>query len=264
MTLRAALIDLDGVLYEGERAIPGAGDAVAWLRAAALPHLFVTNTTSRPRRAVIEKLDHLGIAVAAEQLLTPVGAAVTWIQRHASGPVALFVPPATAEEFGALPRLPAEAEAGAGSVVIGDLGEGWDFRTLNRAFRLLMATPEPAFIALGQTRYWRAADGLRLDVGAITAALERASGRAPTVLGKPSRAFFELALERLAVDPGETVMVGDDIVGDVGGAQSAGLRGVLVRTGKFRPQDLTGRIRPDAVLDSIAALPSWWREVASG
>jgi len=53
-------------------------------------------------------------------------------------------------------------------------------------------------------------------------------------------------------------MIGDDIVGDVGGAQATGLTGILVRTGKFRPRDLEGDIRPDAVLDSVADLPQWW------
>ncbi len=84
------------------------------------------------------------------------------------------------------------------------------------------------------------------------------------VLGKPARAFFEQGLARLGTDAAETAMVGDDVVGDVGGAQDAGLAGVLVRTGKFRAADLEGGIEPAAVLDSIADLPSWWQEAAGG
>jgi ribonucleotide monophosphatase NagD (HAD superfamily) len=67
------------------------------------------------------------------------------------------------------------------------LGEGWDFATLNRAFRLLMAEPHPRLIALGMTRYWRAADGLRLDTAPFVVALQHATGIAPVVLGKPDR-----------------------------------------------------------------------------
>ena len=110
------------------------------------------------------------------------------------------------------------------------------------------------------TRYWRAADGLRIDVGAFVAALETASGCRTEVLGKPSPAFFEAARARLDTQPRETVMIGDDIVGDIGGAQRAGLLGVLVRTGKFRESDLSGGIKPDGVLASVAALPTWWRD----
>ena len=142
--------------------------------------------------------------------------------------------------------------------LLGDLGEGWDFPTLNRAFRLLMQSPPPALIALGMTRYWRAPDGLRLDVGAFVSALEFASGVTPVVLGKPAAAFYETALGLLGCRAGEAVMIGDDIRGDIGGALAAGLDAVLVRTGKFRPADLEGGIHPTAVLDSVAGLPAWW------
>jgi phospholysine phosphohistidine inorganic pyrophosphate phosphatase len=108
------------------------------------------------------------------------------------------------------------------------------------------------------TRYWRAADGLRLDVGAYVSALEFASGARPVVLGKPAAAFYETALALLGCRAEDTVMIGDDIRGDIGGALTAGIDAVLVRTGKFRAADLEGEIRPTVVLDSVAALPAWW------
>ena len=257
--MRAALIDLDGVVYEGERGVPGAREAVAWVEERKIPHLFLTNTTSRPRWALVDKLAGLGIATDAAHIFTPPVAAARWLADHAPGPAALFVPEATAAEFGATARLDAAAETGAAAVVLGDLGEGWDFPTLNRAFRLLMAEPPPALVALGMTRYWRAADGLRLDVAPFVKALEHATGSRAVVLGKPAEEFFRAGLALLSCKETEAVLIGDDIVGDVQGAQRVGVRGVLVRTGKFRPQDLAGEICPDAVLDSIAELPAWWR-----
>jgi ribonucleotide monophosphatase NagD (HAD superfamily) len=110
------------------------------------------------------------------------------------------------------------------------------------------------------TRYWRAADGLRLDTAPFVVALQHATGIAPVVLGKPARPFFAAALARLGAEASETLMIGDDIRGDIGGAQGAGIRGLLVRTGKFRPRDLRGEIQPDGVIDSIADLPAWWAE----
>ena len=77
-------------------------------------------------------------------------------------------------------------------------------------------------------------------------------------MGKPANAFFDAAVGKLGTTTAQTVMIGDDIQGDVGGAQAAGLAGVLLRTGKFRPRDLEGDVRPDAVLDSVADLPDWW------
>ncbi len=261
--MRGILIDLDGVIYEGERAVEGAAAAVAWIQQRSIPHLFLTNTTSRPRSAIVSKLSALGVETEEDRILTPPVAAVRWLEEHAPGPVALFVPELTAGEFAGLPRLPATAEGGASSVVLGDLGPEWDFATLNRAFRLLMDESRPALVALGMTRYWRAADGLRLDVAPFVRALEHASGTTAVVLGKPAPEFFAAALARIGCEPGEAVLVGDDVVGDVQGAQRAGLRGLLVRTGKFRESDLDIGIRPDAVLDSFADLPGWWESRAA-
>ena len=257
---RAVLLDLDGVLYVGDRALPGAAETVAWLEEQAVPFLFLTNTSSRPRHEVVQRLRRLGVPAREAQVLTPVVAAVAWLQEHGSGRPALFVPPATAAEFAALDPLPPGTAAGAGSVVVGDLGRGWSFDVLNEAFRALMAGPDVPLLALGTTRYWRAEDGLRLDAGAFVRALEYAAGRSAVVLGKPDPGFYAAAVRAVGVPAGQVVMVGDDVVGDVGGAQRAGLAGVLVRTGKSTPEDLTGPVRPDAVLDSVADLPRWWRD----
>jgi phospholysine phosphohistidine inorganic pyrophosphate phosphatase len=255
----AILIDLDGVIYEGEASVAGARECIAWLVAERIPHLFVTNTTSRPRSALVQKLGRLGIDIGADRILTPPVAAVDWLEKHAAGSVALFVPEATRAEFEVLSV--AETGESVAAVVIGDYGEQWSFAELNRAFRLLMSEPQPELVALGMTRYWRAHDGLRLDTGAFVAALASASGAEPIVLGKPAEPFFMTALSRLGVDAADTIMIGDDIQGDVGGAQRCGLGGVLVRTGKFRPADLESDIEPTQVLDSIADLRGWWRSM---
>ena len=249
--MTALLIDLDGVLYEADEPVPGAAEAVQWLRDNDVPHLFLTNTTSRPRTAIVEKLSGMGVAATERDILTPPVAAAEWLSANVEGPVALFVQPATIEEFSALELAPDDA-MNAAAVVVGDYGERWSFAELNRAFRLLMGEPRPALVALGMTRYWQAEDGLRLDTAPFVMALTHASGVEPVVLGKPARPFFETALAMLDASPEETVMVGDDIKGDIGGAQAAGIRGALVRTGKFRDEDLDGDIRPGVVLDSFA------------
>jgi HAD superfamily hydrolase (TIGR01458 family) len=251
-------MDLDGVVYVGGSAVPGAAEVVAWLERERVPFRFLTNTTSRPRRAIADHLGALGIRATEDMILTPAVAAREWMRRRGITRPALFVPEATAAELAALDPLPPDRAEGAGAVVVGDLGEGWDFATLNRAFRLLADEARPPLLALGLTRYWRAEDGLRLDAGPFVRALEYAVGRDAVVLGKPDPAFFAGAVEELGLDPADVVMLGDDVRTDVGAAQQAGLSGVLVRTGKFAPSDLDGDVVPDAVIDSLAGLPGWW------
>lgn len=255
--IKGILFDMDGVLYEGERPVAGAAEAITWCRQAGLPFLFLTNTTSRPRSSLLGKLAGVGIDVTEEQILTPPLAARRWLEAHHVGPIALFVPAATRAEFDGLDSIDWRTATQAAAVIVGDLGEGWDFHTLNTAFRLLMSDRQPPLLALGLTRYWQAEDGLRLDTGPFVKALEYASDRQAVVLGKPARPFFETALHLLGLPPAQVIMIGDDIRSDIEAAQQTGMRGVLVRTGKFRPADLEAGIMPYAVLDSVASLPQW-------
>ncbi len=254
------LFDLDGVFYVGDRAIPGGAETLRWVEQEGISHCFVTNTTSKPRHALVKKLSALGLDTQADRILTPPVAACHWVEQHLDGAVALFVPAATEQEFTRLSLAPRDTQQPVAAVIIGDLGESWDFHTLNQAFRLLMQQPAPRLIALGMTRYWRAPDGLRLDVAPFVTALQHASGAEPLVLGKPAAPFYESALQLIGCKAGQGVMIGDDIRGDVAAAQAAGLQALLVKTGKFQPADLEAGITPDGLLESIAELPGWWRE----
>ena len=257
--LRGLLFDMDGVIYNENAPIPGAAEAINWAAFRGIPHLFVTNTTSRGRKALVEKLQRIGIETGPSRILTPCVAASEWLRTQPSGAVALFVRSAAREEFQDFQLLSENAETGAAYVVIGDLGQAWDFETLNRAFRLLHHQPEARLIALGMTRYWQTAEGVSLDVAPFVAALEHATGRRPQVFGKPAEAFFSAAAHQLGLPRNEILMIGDDINADIQGAQAAGLRGALVQTGKFRAADLEGPVKPDVILASLASLPEWWR-----
>ncbi len=255
--MRGILFDLDGVLYCSETPIAGAAEAVAWVQQRRIPHLFVTNTTSRGRDALVAKLQRFGIRTDRSRILTPCSAAADWLRIH-PGTAALFITPEASVDFGGIERVPDEVESGAKYVVIGDLGDRWDFRSLNRAFRLLHSSPEATLIALGMTRFWHAQDGVRLDVAPFVAALEHATGRKALVFGKPAESFYHAAAVQLGMPASEILMIGDGIETDVLGAQKAGLKGALVRTGKFRESDLEGPIKPDLILNSVADLPTLW------
>ena len=258
-TLHGVLLDIDGVLKFRSRPIDGAPEALRRLREIGHPVQLVTNTTSRSRAVLATELRGMGFELEDEEILNPMVAASAWIRQNDRGPVALFVPDSSREDFDGVDRLDDDAETGARTVVLGDLREGWTWETMNRVLRLLLDEPDCALVALGRTRYWKGEDGFALDVGPFAAMFEMATDRDAVVLGKPAVPFFELACRSIDRRPERVVMVGDDIRSDVGGALNAGLDAVLVRTGKFREEDLRESIRPTAVLDSVADLPDHLR-----
>jgi len=245
----AYLFDLDGVFYADTQPIPGGAAVIARLRRDGVPFRFITNTTSKGRAALARKLHSFGVEAQPGDIFVPaVAAAQFLIDRDASG--VFFTTDDTRRELSGAREDPQQPDY----LVLGDLGDDWTFDRLNRALRYLLNGAQ--LIALGMSRYWHADDGPRLDVGPIASALAFAVGQPPIVLGKPAGDFFRLAARDLGVDPAQCVMVGDDILTDIGGAQAVGMRGILVRTGKFRPADLAGEVRPDASVASIADLIS--------
>jgi HAD superfamily hydrolase (TIGR01458 family) len=255
------LIDLDGVIYQGDRLVDGALETLAWLKHGQIPHLYVTNTTSRSRAALLDKFIGLGFKAQLEELMTPIVAANQWMEIHQIQKIAAFVTPSAMRDFTGVEIIPLENDAVVDAIVIGDLGDTWDYPLLNRAFRVLMQEPRPQLIALGMTRYWRSQKGLCLDVAPFIKALEHAASCEACVVGKPAEAFFTASLALLHCAAEQAFMIGDDITGDIGAAQNCGIRGIQVRTGKFREADLRGTVKPFAVLDSIADLPAWWEQM---
>jgi HAD superfamily hydrolase (TIGR01458 family) len=247
------LIDVDGVLTISWDPLPGAVETLDWLRAHHVPFRLITNTTTHTRAALAETLSDAGLVVAPNEIVTAVVATAAHL-REAHPGAAVFVlsdGDARADLEGV--RL-VDPGAKADVVVLGGAFEGFDYPTMNRVFRMLM--DGASLVAMHRNLYWRTSDGWQLDGGAYVAGLEEAAGTRAVVCGKPAEAHFAAALAELGVPADRAAMVGDDVVNDVLGAQAAGLTGVLVRTGKFREQDLvTAAGTPDVELDSIADLP---------
>jgi HAD superfamily hydrolase (TIGR01458 family) len=244
------LLDIDGVLYVGDEPIAGAHDALAELRRLGGGVRFLTNTTSRCRREVVEHLAELGFDVPLEEVLTPAAMAVRFCQERGYRSIEMLVSDKLREDLAPLEGTRGGSHADA--LILGDLGDGFTPEVLNGAFRLLVEGAE--LVTLQHNRYWRRKDGLALDVGAYSAALEFASAREAIVVGKPAEAFFQAAAQDMGLE--RAIMVGDDVEADVGGAMAAGFAGILVRTGKYRADALTARVTPTAIVDSIADVPS--------
>ena len=236
-------MDLDGTLYVGEEPIRGARQAVERLASAGITIRYVTNTTRKPRRAVRERLLGMGFRVEEAEIFTPATAAAGMIGDKTCFPL---VDESLLEDL----REVTLDEGAPDYVLIGDLGEDFTYDRLNTAFRLLMGGAE--LLALQKNRYWLTGEELSLDAGPFVAALEYASDKEATVVGKPESDFFRLALREMGLEPGGVAMVGDDAEADVAGAQAAGLQGILVKSGKYRAGS---EGTPDLLLPSVAELP---------
>ncbi len=255
---RAVLLDIDGVLTISWQALPGAADTLHWLRDLGSPVLLVTNSSSKPRRTIAGVLADVGLAVAPDDVLTAVGAARAYLGAHHPGAPCFVVNEGSlAEDLGGIELVGPDR---AGVALLGGAGPSIGYADLDAVFRLALAGVP--VVALNHNTRFQTADGPALDMGAFIPGLEEAAEIAIPVIGKPSPHMFAAALAALGAEAGDAVMVGDDLVADVGGAQAVGITGVLVRTGKFRPDDLTGDgPRPDHVIDGIGDLPTLLRDL---
>jgi len=248
MICRGVLLDLSGVLYAGDHALPGARQALERLPAAGLAVRYITNTTRSTRRETVERLAAMGLAVAESEVFSAPLAARSLIEQRGLRPL-LIVHPRLEPEFAGLDTRDPNA------VLLGDAGAAFTYARLNEAFRLLL--DGAPLLAMARNRYFRDGEALSLDAGPFVAALEYAAGTQAEVIGKPSRAFFLAAAHDFGCRPGQVVVVGDDVEADVVGATAAGMQGILVRTGKYRSGDEA--LLPDgAVLsDDIGAAVDW-------
>jgi len=254
-SVRAVLIDIDGVLTVSWEPLPGAVEALREIRAAGLGVALVTNTTSRTRASIAGTLAEAGFPVAAEDILTAPAVTAAYLAEHFPGArCALLNSGDVREDLEGVSLVEDDPDV----VVVGGAGDEFGYAALNRAFGHLQRGAR--LVAMHRNLYWRTEDGLQLDSGAFLAGLERAARVEAVVTGKPSRAFFGSALARLGAGADEAVMVGDDVESDVLAAQAAGVTGVLVRTGKFLPETLRDASgTPDHVIDSFADLPGLLR-----
>lgn len=245
--IQSILFDLDGVLFTGQTPIAGAAQTIADLKKQGLKVAGCTNTTTQSSRQLQEKLHAMGID-DLETLFTPAQLARQTIGSHTA---ALFVRDSLREDLAGI----SESLDHPDYVLLGDPGgDGFDAAQLQQIFRLLMNGSR--LLALHKNRHWQKEDGLHLDLGAFVAGLEYASDQQATVLGKPSKDFFLGICKALGIHAGHTLMIGDDIESDIKGAQQAGLKTALVKTGKYREAFFKrSGIKPDILIPSVADLP---------
>lgn len=258
MTLKGLVIDMDGVLWHGDTALPGIGEFFSALTSLRLPFVLATNNATITVRQYVEKLARFGVPVTPEQVITSPVATVGYLQQHypagttiyAVGEIGLTQ---TLSDAGYTVIGPDEVKAGqTAPVVVGGLvRQSLSYELL--AMGTLLVRQGAAFVATNYDLTLPTEFGELPGAGAVLSVIARASGVEPTVIGKPYPTMFEESARRLGTSPEETLMVGDRLDTDIDGAHAAGLKTALVLTGVSQRKDI-GEIPPDYVVDDLFAL----------
>ncbi|MEL6384745.1 MAG: TIGR01458 family HAD-type hydrolase [Cyanobacteria bacterium J06626_18] len=252
--VKGLLLDLNGVLYVANRLLPGALEAIVTIQKSGLPYRYVTNNTTQSLKTMSQSLQAMGLPIEPTEIVSAPYTAVLHLRDMGTPTIFPILSEDAKQDFAEFPVSETDAEV----VVLGDIGDDWNYRLLNRTFRLIMQGAQ--LIALHRGKYWQWEAGLQLDIGAFVAGLEYATNQTALVAGKPNPFFFKRAIADLALPATHIAMVGDDIEADVGGAQAVGMKGVLVKTGKYRPHlaEKTA-VQPDVAIEGIGAIAQWLR-----
>lgn len=228
--------------------IEGSVEAIRKLREAGVTFRFCTNTSTRSAEDMAVRLQGLGFDARPEELFTPIPLTLRYLKENNLRPF-LIVDPGVQRVFDEINKSDPNC------VILGDAQDQYSYAHMNQAFQILMKNQDSKLVTLGAGSYYKEVDGLKLDCGTFSAALEFASGIKAKVIGKPDQDFFLVPLEDMKIKPDKAIMVGDDLILDIQGGQSCGIRSVLVRTGKYRPQDENHpSIKPDGCVDNLLSL----------
>lgn len=251
--ISAFIIDMDGVLYRGNTAIPGARDFVSALEETGRKFLLLTNNSSLTPAQYEAKLANMGIKVPKEKIFTSAQATALYLRTIAGAGAKVFL----IGMDGIREALLAEGftlseDKDVDFVVVG-IDFNLSYEKLKRATLAIRAGA--TFIGTNPDKTLPMEEGLYPGNGAILAALEASTGAKPVIVGKPSPLIFEMALKRLGSFPEETAVVGDRLETDILGAHQAGLKGILVLSGVTDRNSLaSAELKPDLVFESVKDL----------
>lgn len=256
-TIKAFIIDMDGVLYRGRTRLPGARAFLQALQQADVPHVLLTNNSMQTVAQYVEKLRRMGIEVPAERIMTSAVATALYLADHAEPGTHVYTIGMVGLEEALREQGFVLTDESPAYVVVG-LDEAVTYEKLSTATLAIRAGA--TFIGTNPDRTLPSERGLEPGAGAILAAIEAATDVKPQIIGKPQPGAFNMALKKLRTDPGDTAMLGDRLETDIVGGAGAGLRTILVLTGATSRSDLaTADVEPDMVFESLEPLLAAWR-----
>lgn len=252
----AFIFDMDGVLYRGKRALPGVSELIAALEARGLPYLLATNNSTATPADYVARMAGYGVTVDASHIQTSATATRDFLKREL--PDNARIMPIGAPALGqqlqmeTTFQLTDDPEDDVAAVVVG-LDQAFTYERMARAMKAIRNGAR--YIATNADATLPVEDGVLPGAGSVVAAIATASGKQPTVIGKPETLMMTTAVAQLGASASKTVMIGDRLDTDILAAARAGLTTALVLTGVTTREDLSGSdIVPDYVFTDLLAI----------
>lgn len=250
--VRGILTDIDGTLYFKGAPIPGAIETVSKLREIGIKLIFLTNTDSKVPKTIVKTLQDYGFTINIEEVFTPIIAIKEFLSNYPDKKSYLVSTKEVEMELHDFPQIKGSEKPD--FVVISDFHDDWDVYRLNEAFKYVFKGAE--LLGTQGNKYYLDRNGEPvIDTGSFVQMIASAAKVAPKIFGKPSVNYFHRALKKINLTPNETIVIGDDLESDIEGAINAGIKGVLVRTGKgqfLKPSQVS--IKPYKIIDSFSSI----------
>ena len=244
--IKGFLFDLDGVFCIDKDVLPGAIKTLDYLNSQNIPYRFLTNTTTKSRPSLFKKLIDLKFPININHIISASYAGVLKLKELGSPTCELILQEDSKKDYFEFTINTHKPEY----IVIGDLDKDWSFEIIDDIFNKVINGSK--ILALHKGKYFKTSKGMQIDSGAFIKGIEYASSTESIVVGKPEKDFFNIAIKDIQIPKKNLMMVGDDIVNDIQGAQDSGVKAALVKTGKYR-YDLfkKSNIKPNLIINSI-------------
>jgi len=258
--LKAIIIDIDGTLWRGNLPMPGLLQFFTFLHKQRISFVIATNNTTETPTQYRQKLAGFGMLLNLEQIFTGAVATAAWLQNQypiGSKIYAIGLDSLHQALYDAGFVLLDSADMQADVVVVG----GDPTLTYTKLkYAVLHIQRGAQFVGTNPDLLIPSEEGLIPEAGTTLAAIQAATGVSPTVIGKPSRHLFEMALAQMSVTPSQTAMLGDRLETDILGGQRVGLKTILVTTGVDNEITIAQKgILPNAVFDGLDVLTEVWQ-----
>lgn len=261
-TIKALVIDMDGVLWRGNTFLPGYEAFFEFIQDRAMPFVLATNNASKTPQQYIDRLAKGGITVQRHHVMSSALATAAYLEKQLSPGAKLYVIGEdglreAVDEAGFI-RVK-DASEPAEAVVVG-LDTQLSYDKLKQATLLIRRGAK--FVATNGDLTFPVENGFVPGTGSILAALKASTEVDPTVIGKPAAFMFDVSVEKMGCDHQQTVMLGDRLETDILGAKNAGIKTILVTSGVDNQDSVRQKgIEPDAIFSGIEELVTAWQKL---